>query len=208
MNLPMNASVPAPVPTHEITSQTSFVTSRAALRSNLLARREAFVTSPAAADAETAMAVQLRRLLIELEPETLGLYWPMRCEFNAPAALREQLALSGVVCALTYAKRKPVEMHYRRWDGAAPSVRDECNMVTADGPMLVPDLVLVPCVGYTTSGHRMGYGGGYFDRWLAANPHVTSIGVAWAATEISEAEFAAQAHDQVLSLVVTENGVV
>jgi 5-formyltetrahydrofolate cyclo-ligase len=185
----------------------SFVTPRVALRSNLLARREAFVTSNAAA-ADLSMAAHLRRLLIELEPETLGLYWPLRCEFNAPAALSAQIALSGAVCALTYAKRKPVEMHYRRWDGAVPAARDECNMATAEGAMLVPDVVLVPCVGFTPSGHRLGYGGGYFDRWLAAHPHVTSIGVAWAATEISEAEFAAQPHDQALTLVVTENGIV
>ena len=189
--------------------------SRAALRSNLLARREAFVTSlttasassSAAAAAESAMAVQLRRLLIDLEPETLGLYWPLRCEFNAPAALSEQMALSGVVCALTYAKRKPVEMHYRRWNGALPTARDECNMLTAEGAVLVPDVVLVPCVGFTKSGHRLGYGGGYFDRWLAAHPHVTSIGLAWAATEITEAEFDAQPHDQALSLMMTEYGV-
>jgi len=81
-------------------------------------------------------------------------------------------------------------------------------MATADGAVLVPDVVLVPCVGFTKSGHRLGYGGGYFDRWLAANPHVTSIGLAWAVTEINEAEFDAQPHDQALSLVLTENGVV
>jgi 5-formyltetrahydrofolate cyclo-ligase len=199
-NLPMNF----PSPAHAI--------SRAAIRSNLLARREAFVTSvqtsAAAATADLNMAVHLRRLLVELEPETLGLYWPLRCEFNAPAALSEQTALTGVVCALTYAKRKPVEMHYRRWNGAAPSVRDECNMLTADGAVVVPDVVLVPCVGYTKSGHRLGYGGGYFDRWLAANPHVTSIGLAWAVSELTEVEFDAQPHDQALSLVMTENGVV
>ena len=183
-------------------------TSRAALRSSLLTRREAFVMSPVAAAAESAQAVHLRRLLIELEPETLGLYWPLRCEFNAPTALGDQLAGANVAMALPYARRKPIEMHYRPWDGAPPSARDECNMATGDGALLVPDVVLVPCVAYTKSGHRLGYGGGYFDRWLAANPHVTSIGVAWAATEISEAEFDAQPHDQALTLVLTENGIV
>jgi 5-formyltetrahydrofolate cyclo-ligase len=196
----MNYSSPA--------GATLFVTPRVALRSNLLARREAFVMSAGAAGAESAQAVHLRHLLIELEPETLGLYWPLRCEFNAPVALSEQMAAADVVMALPYARKKPVAMHYCRWDGAAPGARDECNMVTSDGAVLVPDVVLVPCVAYTKSGHRLGYGGGYFDRWLAAHPHVTSIGVAWAATEISEADFAAQPHDQALTLVVTENGVV
>ncbi len=186
--------------------------SRVALRSNLKARREAFVTSAvtstAAAAADLSLAEHLRRLLIELEPETLGLYWPLRCEFNAPAALSQHSADAGVVMALPYARKKPVAMHYCRWDGAAPTARDECNMATAEGAMLVPDVVLVPCVGFTKSGHRLGYGGGYFDRWLAAHPQVTSIGVAWAATEISDAEFDAQPHDQALTLMVTENGIV
>ncbi len=164
--------------------------------------------SPAAAAAESAQAAHLRRLLIEFEPETLGLYWPMRCEFNAPTALTDQTAAAGVLMALPYARKQPKEMHYRRWNGTAPTARDECNMSTADGAGMVPDVVLVPCVAYTKSGHRLGYGGGYFDRWLAAHPHVTSVGVAWACCEISDAEFSAQAHDQALTLVVTENGVV
>ncbi len=194
------------------TGATSVVMPRSELRSSLLARREAFVatlvTSAGTAAAESAQAEHLRRLLIELEPETLGLYWPLRCEFNAPTALNEYIAAAGVVMALPYARKKPVAMHYCRWDGAAPKARDECNMATAEGAVLVPDVVLVPCVGFTPSGHRLGYGGGYFDRWLAANPHVTSIGVAWASTEISEAEFAAQPHDQALTLMLTENGIV
>lgn len=183
-------------------------TQRAALRSAALARRAAFVVSVGAAAAESSLALHLRRLLIELEPETLGLYWPLPCEFNAPAALREEMSAAAVVMALPYARRRPTEMHYRRWNGTAPSARDECNLATADGAVLVPDVVLVPCVAHTRSGHRLGYGGGYFDRWLAAHPHVTSIGIAWAACEISDAEFAAQPHDQGLSLVVTQDGVV
>ena len=196
----MNLPTPLPALRH--------ATPRAALRSNLKARRAAFVTSPAAAAADAALADQLGRLLLELEPESVGLYWTLPGEFNAPTALAAELAQAGVVLALPFAKRQPVEMHYRRWNGEPPLARDECNMATADGALLVPDVVLVPCVGFTVSGHRLGYGGGYFDRWLAAHPQVTSIGVAWAATEISDAEFAAQAHDQLLSLVVTENGVV
>jgi len=73
---------------------------------------------------------------------------------------------------------------------------------------VVPDVVLVPCLGYTASGFRLGYGGGYFDRWLAAHPQVTAVGVAWSACEIDEAELKPQPHDQRLMLVVTEQGVI
>lgn len=99
-------------------------------------------------------------------------------------------------------------MHYRAWDGSAPPLRDGCGIAACDGPPVVPDVVLVPCVGFTRSGYRLGYGGGYFDRWMAAHPHVTAVGVAWSVGELSETDFAPETHDQPLTLVVTEHGVV
>ena len=69
----------------------------------------------------------------------------------------------------------------------------------------LPDVVLVPCVGFTREGYRLGYGGGYFDRWLAAHPGVISIGLAWS---LSETHFAAEPHDQPLTMVLTEREVI
>ena len=97
-------------------------------------------------------------------------------------------------------------MHYRLWDGAAPRCVDDCGIPSSDGPEVVPDVVVVPCVGYTVSGHRLGYGGGYFDRWLAAHPHVCAVGVAWSASRLDESAFAPQAHDVQLAFIVTERG--
>jgi 5-formyltetrahydrofolate cyclo-ligase len=68
--------------------------------------------------------------------------------------------------------------------------------------------VLVPCVGFTAAGYRLGYGGGYFDRWLALHSHVTTVGVAWASAQLDDATFVPEAHDLPLALVVTERGVV
>lgn len=97
-------------------------------------------------------------------------------------------------------------MEYHRWDGqAAPTAVDECGIASVPGTPVVPDVVLVPCVGYTASGLRLGYGGGYFDRWLAAHPHATAIGVAWSGSLV---ELAAEPHDQLLPVIVTEAGIV
>ncbi|CAN5683108.1 hypothetical protein BH11PSE8_BH11PSE8_32120 [soil metagenome] len=98
-------------------------------------------------------------------------------------------------------------MHYREWNGRPPAFADECGISTSDGPPVVPDVVLAPCVGFTRSGFRLGYGGGYFDRWMAAHPHVTAVGVAWSVGEIDDETFAAESHDQPLMLIVTERGV-
>ena len=74
----------------------------------------------------------------------------------------------------------------------------------ATGPVLVPEVLLVPCLGYTREGFRLGYGGGYFDRWLEAHPGVTTIGLAWSCCEGS---FEVQPHDQAMTVVVTEREV-
>ncbi len=99
-------------------------------------------------------------------------------------------------------------MHYRLWNREPPTLLDECRIPACEGAPVVPDVVLVPCVGFTREGYRLGYGGGYFDRWLAAHPHVTAVGVAWSVAEIDTSSFAAEAHDRPLTLVVTERGVV
>jgi 5,10-methenyltetrahydrofolate synthetase len=151
--------------------------------------------------------MHLRGLLAQLEPQSLGLYWPVRCEFNAALALVADPKHDKLPWALPYAQRTPREMHYRRWDRREPTLLDECRIPACEGEPIVPDVVLVPCVGFTRAGLRLGYGGGYFDRWLAAHPHVTALGVAWARAEVEPAEFAAEAHDRPLTLIVTERGV-
>ena len=97
-------------------------------------------------------------------------------------------------------------MHYRLWNATAPTTVDECGIPASDGIEVVPDVVLVPCVGYTESGFRLGYGGGFFDRWLAAHPQVCAVGVAWSAARIDEAVLAPAPHDVRLTLIVTETG--
>jgi 5,10-methenyltetrahydrofolate synthetase len=99
-------------------------------------------------------------------------------------------------------------MEFRRWDGTAPTAVDECGIGSSDGAPVVPDVLLVPCVGFTDAGHRLGYGGGYYDRWLAAHRHVVAVGVAWSFAEIDRASFAARPHDVPLAFIVTERGVV
>jgi 5-formyltetrahydrofolate cyclo-ligase len=180
---------------------------RRALRARLLAERGAFVASPAFAAASAALSDHLRAAVVRLEPECLGLYWPLGSEFNAAAALAADPALDKTTRALPYARRMPRALEFRRWDGAAPTVVDECGIASSAAAPVMPDVVVVPCLGFTAAGHRLGYGGGYYDRWLAAHPHVVAVGVAWSFAEVDAATFAARPHDVPLAFVVSERGV-
>jgi 5,10-methenyltetrahydrofolate synthetase len=166
---------------------------RSELRRGLLAERRAFAATPAFQAAGHAVRQALAPLLAQLEPELLGVYWPLPGEFDAGALPYPR--------ALPFAKRDSMAMQFRRWDGAEPAVKDECGIATATGAVAVPDVVLVPCVGFTREGFRLGYGGGYFDRWLAEHPGVTAIGLAWSA---AETHFSVEAHDRALTLILTE----
>jgi 5,10-methenyltetrahydrofolate synthetase len=180
---------------------------RRALRARLIAERDAFVASPAFSAACEALSAHLRAALAPLEPACLGLYWPLRSEFNAAAAIAADPAFDKVVRALPFARRQAKALEFRRWDGAAPSTVDECAIPSSDGATVDPDVVIVPCVGFTEAGHRLGYGGGYYDRWLAAHPDVVAVGIAWAGSEIDARAFAARPDDIALAFVVTEAGV-
>lgn len=179
---------------------------RRALRQRLLAERDVFLASPAAAAATEALAAALREVVASLEPECLGLYAAFRSEFNAAAALAADPRFAALPLALPYARRVPKTMEFRRWNGGAPALADECGIGSCDGAVVVPDVLIVPCVGFTDAGHRLGYGGGYYDRWLAAHPDATAVGVAWSAARIDLTTFAARPHDIALAVIVTEQG--
>lgn len=181
---------------------------RAALRRDLLVARERFVQSPAAAAAAQALQAHLDALLARLEPACLGVYWPMRSEFNAARRWCADQGQAAPALALPCALRAPPSMHYRAWDGGTPAARDEFHLPTGDGPRVIPDVVLVPCVGVTDDGYRLGYGGGFFDRYLAAHPDTTAVGVAWSVGRLAPGQFTPEPHDQPLMLVVTEAGIV
>lgn len=180
---------------------------RPALRRRLLAERNAFVASPAFASARNALGVELRAALVRLEPECLGLYCAFGCEFNAAAALADDPAFDETARALPYARRTPRTMDYRRWDGATPTGVDECGIGASDGAVVVPDVIVVPCVGFAAGGFRLGYGGGYYDRWLGAHPEVVAVGVAWSLAELDAKAIVVERHDRALAFVVTERGV-
>ena len=178
---------------------------RKALRAQLLAQRKAWLAMPAAHAAGAALGQQLRELLEQLEPQCLGLYWPLEGEFNAAEQIQGHAWEQAPQLALPYAHKSPRFMDYRRWDGSSPTIQDECGIGSSGGALVVPDVVLVPCVGFTREGFRLGYGGGYFDQWLSLHPGVISVGLAWS---VSEAHFAIEPHDQPLTLVLTEREIV
>lgn len=67
---------------------------------------------------------------------------------------------------------------------------------------VIPDAILLPCVGFNTQRYRLGYGGGYFDRTLNAQFKPHTIGIAY--TQL-HTEFTHESHDIPLDVIITDH---
>jgi 5-formyltetrahydrofolate cyclo-ligase len=148
---------------------------------------------------------RLRLLLAERPGITLGVYWPFQAEFD-PRPLAERLIAQGGAAALPVVVDKKGPLEYRAWRPGDPLVDGVWNIpIPERREIVLPDAVLAPLVGFDRDCYRLGYGGGYFDRTLAAlSPRPLAIGVGF--------EFALldtihpQPHDVPMDLIVTEAG--
>ncbi len=77
-----------------------------------------------------------------------------------------------------------------------------------DATILYPsadDLYLVPGLVFDTKGNRYGYGGGFYDRYLALHAHTIPTALCFA-FQVSDTPLTAQAHDIPMAQLLTENG--
>ncbi|MDZ4307943.1 5-formyltetrahydrofolate cyclo-ligase [Allopontixanthobacter sp.] len=182
------------------------MTSKAALRTALRKARRDHVAS---------LPGSIQALLFKRPPEPLmalipdgaviGLYHAAAAE--APAGGYAKFFLeAGHPIALPRLRGEPGAMDFR----AHTDPFEESDLEPgphnlmqprADAPVVTPEVVFVPLLGFTSVGHRLGQGGGYYDRWLAANPDVTAIGMGWDMQLLDE--IPCEAHDLQLNAVVT-----
>ncbi|MDR1424899.1 MAG: 5-formyltetrahydrofolate cyclo-ligase [Azoarcus sp.] len=178
---------------------------RGALRAHALAARE---SAPAALRAvwEAAIARHLDDLLPHLPPvDVLAFCWPFRAEPDLRAWVGRWLAAAPArIAALPVVVAKEAPLAFRRWRPGMALARGRYGIpAPAQGPEIVPDLVLVPLNAFDARGYRLGYGGGYFDRTLAALRPLT-VGVGFESGRIADA--LPQPHDYALDWLVTEAG--
>jgi 5-formyltetrahydrofolate cyclo-ligase len=139
-------------------------------------------------------------------PGVLGVYWPFRAEFD-PGPLIDRLTAGGRDLALPVVIDKKGPLEYRAWAPGEPLVAGVWDIpIPEQRRIVVPAAVLAPFVGFDRECYRLGYGGGYFDRTLAAlSPRPLAIGVGFTAQEI--ATIYPQPFDIPMDMIVTETGV-
>jgi len=152
------------------------------------------------------MTALLRPLLPAPQGMVIGFCWPFKAEFDARHAVRHWRE-QGAVAALPEVTGKGQPLRFSQWWPGAPMTRGVYDIPVPDGtPVMLPDIAIVPMNACDGQGYRLGYGGGYFDRTLAAlERRVVAIGVTWDACRVPS--IFPQAHDIAMDLIVTEAGI-
>lgn len=158
---------------------------------------------------EADLILQVERFLTTLTGvRILGIYSAVGSEPNVVAAAERWAEVCGGALALPFvASLEERSMEYRLSYEAGrrrhPVVLDSAEIRSSAGPVVRPDLLLAPCLGFSASGRRLGYGGGFFDAYLSIHS-VNVVGIAYKGLLLEDDVF--EEHDRRLDEVVTEFG--
>lgn len=151
------------------------------------------------------LAALISEQVRELSAARIGFYWPIKGEIDLRHLVQDFLTDGAeVALPVVVEKNKPLEfwpwhpgMKLRRgiWDIPVPTERTPVR----------PTALLVPLLGFDEEGYRLGYGGGYYDRTLAAmTPIPLTIGVGHEFGRLNTIH--PQPHDIPMDAIVTEAG--
>ncbi len=190
------------------TSPTDIEQTKAALRRQAVARRDALSADLRQAAGE---AIAARQFPLAIAPGTIvSGFMPMKSEIN-PLPLLRRLADLGAALALPAVpgRGKPLIMRAWRWGEPLNSGVWGIREPKPEAAEVDPDVLLVPLLLFDRKGYRLGYGGGYYDRTIAglrARKTVVAVGIAFSAQEVSSVPITPR--DSRLDLVLTEREVI
>lgn len=171
-------------------------------RKQLLQRRRDMPPAERA-HADAVLDAQLRAALDQIDAGPLGFYWPIQAEFDARPAVTAWLAQGqGRAAALPVVIARHQPVRFRHWvPGSLMQAAGFGTSIPTAGEWLTPTVLVIPLVGFDDAGYRLGYGGGYYDRTLAAlAPRPHTIGVGFAACRLASID--PQSHDLKLDQVL------
>lgn len=186
------------------------VTDKKQLRADLKRRRAAFVS---------AIPPSMQALLFNRPPAAIADLVPAGAVVSVFHEMTDEVPASnyarwfverGHRIALPWLAERGGALLFREWanpfsdDGLVPDPY-QALQPPADAALLVPDVMFCPLLGFTSRGGRIGYGAGFYDRWLEAHRPALAIGLGWDC-QLDEA-IPIEPHDQPLDLVVTQTRV-
>lgn len=177
------------------------------LRARAIAQRSRLDPAQRAADAERLSRIGLSFLGLPA-PVVVSAFLAIGEELD-PEPLLATLQNQGHTLALPVMQAKGQPLLFRSWAPGAALVPRMWGIREPDAgaPLVEPDVLLVPLLAFDRAGHRLGYGGGFYDRTLAAlraRRAIVAIGLAFASQGVDEVPHLD--YDERLDWVLTPDG--
>ena len=175
---------------------------RKSTREALIAARMALTVKVRQEKGEKAKQNLLAAVDLNKYP-TLGIYWPMRGEIDVRDIARRHIEAGGSV-GLPVVVEKAAPVEFWKWEPGTGMKRGVWNIpVPMKREVLIPDALIVPLVGFDSEQYRLGYGGGYYDRTIAAlGRRPFRVGLGFAEAELPT--IYPQPHDIAMQMIVTD----
>ena len=181
---------------------------RATLRRQLVERRLALPAEQCAALSATICEI-LRTQFAQLAAQRVAFCWPVKNEPDLRPLMTAWQAAGqpGFAALLPVVIAPGAPLAFRAWTPDSEMMADRYGIPTpATGEFIVPQALLLPVNGFDNAGYRIGYGGGFFDRTLAAlKPMPLTIGVGFELARV--ASIRPEPHDIRLDAMVSEAGI-
>ena len=163
-----------------------------------------------------AVLQDVMRIWLVGRPDTVvGAYWPIKGEFDPLPALHRWKEDGELIdqpqprrIGLPVVDKVHKTMVFHAWYPGCRMEEDAYGIPKPkDTEVIVPTLLFISCVGYGPGGHRLGYGGGFYDRTLASlEPRPFTVGLGFTQGFLPDLE--SESHDIALDAILNENGAV
>ncbi len=172
---------------------------RAAKRALLIAERRA-ISPQLRKEWDKSIADQVVAWCRANAVRTAGVYSPIQGEPSLYEAF-PLLTEIGIQLALPSVPGKEHPLTFLAWKPGDELMKDRFGVLVPlkSAAEVKPDVLFIPCVGYTANGYRLGYGGGYYDRTLAGTFKPKAVGIAY---RISHCEIEPHPHDIPLDFII------
>ncbi len=203
----MTAAEAVPHPPIEFSAMTAHAidAQKDALRDEMRTQRRTMHDSHGTVAAEAAASHGAKFLDAFGRDKVIAAYMPILTEIDSRFLIRD-LERSGFQIALPVVAQTGGVLGFRRWGTGDPLEGGPhgTQHPPASAPDIRPDIILCPLLAFDARGHRLGYGGGYYDRTLAALPEARAFGLAYSGQMIDRVPY--NDADRSIDAVITEAG--
>ena len=156
-------------------------------------------------DFQSNILNNIKPLIEEIENEYIGTYISFRDELDTKK-LNQYLLERELNLALPAIDFQTKEINFFMYNKNTELIENKFSILEPKNKdkVIFPKIILIPLLGYSKSGFRLGYGGGYYDKYLSKNGigDVKKIGIAFSFQEVEE--IPVEDHDERLDWILTE----